>query len=74
MKSEKWEYTDSPSGGQGWYAIHYCWEANEGSFTDAVYYDGEKLSRDSLPILEIAGPFKTEAEANLFIDEYDVTF
>lgn len=58
---DDWTWEDKPPV-PGWYAVLYCWEPQEGVFTDAAYWNGQVWSQ-SLPIGGYAGPFADEAEA-----------
>ncbi len=56
MKSYKWEdydYEKKETLAEGWYAILFGFEPSEGSFAQALYFDGNEFS-ESLPILHIS--------------------
>ena len=66
---------------RGWYAVNYCWEPIEGSFSEPLFFDGEKwpnwiqkFENDYYPILYVAGPFESENEAEGFIEKNDIEF
>lgn len=55
----------------GWYPVLICWEAHEGFFPNAAFWDGKKFTTD-LPVsnfVDIVFPTKNEAEK--FADDND---
>lgn len=73
MRREWGRYNDPKE--RGWYAVHYSWDSNEGSFINVLFSDGVKWVYDiSLPIFEICGPFVGEEEAKSWANKNDVTF
>lgn len=58
---------------QGWYAVHYSWDSQEGSFLDYAKLDnGEWAS--FLPIMEVAGPFSSKQKAVEWAEKHDPTW
>ena len=59
----------------GWYAVHYCWDAAEGSFLTTLYFDGSKWDSEiRVPVFQFAGPFSSEEEAEKFCEDNDISF
>jgi hypothetical protein len=46
----------------GVYAIHYCWDTEEGSFIGVDLWDGVTWD-DQFPVIEFAGPFTQKSRA-----------
>lgn len=65
-----WTFSENPQQ-KGWYAISYCWEAEEGIFNGASFWTGTNWE-GCLPIFAFAGPFETSAEAVAWADAQDV--
>jgi len=60
-KDEIEEGFNTPSK-DGWYIVTYCWDIEEGTFTNVLMYKkGQWAQR--LPITSYKGPYSTEAEA-----------
>lgn len=64
-----WRPTSAPTE-PGWYAIHYSWDAAEGSFCGVAYFDGANWGR-RVPVFELAGPFTTSDDAELCAAEHE---
>lgn len=56
-----WEFSGEAPTEPGWYAIVYCWELEEGSWTGVARWNGRWLK--DLPITGYAGPFADQQAA-----------
>lgn len=72
MKEPQWEnFTHDHNLVEGWYAIHYGWDPEEGSFVQALYFDGKVFS-ENLPVIDISNTdFENEHLAGLWADNND---
>ena len=57
----------------GYYATQYCWDALEGGFCAVVRFLGG-MWEENLPLLQWAGPFATEEQADVWLEEHDISF
>ena len=55
---------------EGWYAIQYCWDVEEGIFYGADYFDGKRWLCN-YPVGRFAGNFENEFEAEEFSKSED---
>jgi hypothetical protein len=68
----KIEWRDGTVDKNGIYAVHYSWDAREGSFCGVCeYVNGWK---ENLPIGNFAGPFDTKENAEQWIEINDISF
>ena len=65
-----WVNIDGAPEQEGWYAIHYSWDAEEGSFVDTNYFNGGEWV-ESYPIIQFAWPFSTKEDAADWADKHD---
>ena len=75
MKPVIWiEYSIESSLTEGWYAVHLSWDAEEGSFIQPNYFDGESFE-ESLPIIAVSSvSFATKEDAEEWGNSCDVSF
>ena len=69
----EWEYISERPGCEGWYAIQYCWDVEEGVWVGSAYYDGKEW-KTGLPVTSFAGPFGSEIEAARWAADHDCSF
>jgi hypothetical protein len=69
MKRE-WVWFEMPKE-NGWYAVKYCWDVEEGTFYKPSYFDGVRFRDEDLPINAFAGLFNNEEDAQAFCDLHD---
>ena len=70
---KEWQEGNKPVK-KGFYAIHYSWCINEGSFMSNDYFNGKEWAVRDNPTSHFAGPFKTPNEADEFCDNNDITW
>lgn len=76
MNDEMRKWNDAFEGGpaeDGWYAVHYSWDANEGSFVGAIRLEGGQWT-SRYPLLDWTGPFRSEQEADDWARANDKSF
>jgi hypothetical protein len=57
----------------GWYAVHYGWNPEEGSWVKAINFDGG-VFEESLPLLHISSRgFRSECEAIKWCEKNDIS-
>ena len=58
---------------KGWYAIHWGFDPQEGSFIEAAYYDGNTFDSD-LPVIQASSePFNEESKALEWAEANDIS-
>jgi len=68
------EYSNESPLAEGWYAVHFSWDAGEGSFIKPNYFDGEHFE-ESLPTISVSSmPFATKEEAEEWGSSHDISF
>jgi hypothetical protein len=70
MNELKWHHGESKTKPPGWYATLHCWDADEGLFPDAHFWDGNEWDWNG-PITSHAGPFESEDATKAWADEHD---
>ena len=64
MPEHWWDaWTEGPPELAGWYAIRWCYYAEEGEFTDVDYWNGSRWEEDLPMILRSPTQFASRAEA-----------
>ena len=58
----------------GWYAVLKCWDAEEGQFPDALYFDGQVWEESRASIQFWPTRFETQEEAKTYVYENDPEF
>ena len=73
-KQTEWvEYSDNPPKSQGWYALHYFWDAVEGSWVESDFFDGQNFEK-SLPVTHISSvSFSNKELADHWANENDIS-
>ena len=66
----EWIWESKPTA-SGFYAITYCWDAEEGMFPGSSFFDGVAWDT-ALPIVAFAGPFNSKELAEAWADANDV--
>lgn len=69
----EWDSDSVIPSDSGWYAVHYCWDGNEGSFVGAARFDGNSW-KESLPVIAFAGKFINESGALEWASNNDISF
>lgn len=64
----KWKWKDEKPTKPGWYAVHYSWCSNEGSFMTESFFDGKKFDLDR-PTFEYCGPFNDYDQCQKCVNE-----
>ena len=65
----EWDFDSEPPE-EGWYAVMYSWDPDEGSFPGAWYWTGRQW-QSSIPPVAFAGPFEYEHMARLWAEKHD---
>lgn len=70
IKPEQFEWNTKNTGDPGWYATVHIWDAQEGLFPGAHYWDGTQWDCPAV-IIAHAGPFPEMADASQWAQEHD---
>lgn len=62
-KDFEWEDVEDKKIVDGWYVIHYCFDAGEGSFINVARLNIDSANALRLPIFEVLGPYFSEDDA-----------
>lgn len=71
MSDDKWVQEPHPPA-TGWYAILYCYDAEEGIFPTADYWNGKEWNQGYPVVSHSPESFKTFAEAYEWADMHDL--
>jgi len=58
----------------GYYAIHHCYDEREGSMIGCDYFNGKEWDHGYRGVLDYAGPFNSDDEADNFADANDISW
>lgn len=65
-----WDWKSKQPAVAGWYATALCWDAQEGMFPSAGYWNGAEWE-GSHAVAAFAGPFTGKVEADAWAHEHD---